>query len=125
MGRRALWVPWPLLAAGGWLIAHWLMHVLAPDSHEPGMVGHSFLALHLCAACVLTLALLLVLLLAGPVLALGSELRLRLAAGRAPRPSLALLPHLPLMWPAPHLDRPPILASGHGERAPPPAPAPT
>jgi hypothetical protein len=124
MGRRALCLLWLPLAAGGWLNAYWLMHLLAPDPHGAAMAGHSLGPLHLCGACVLMLALLLVLIIARPVLVLGSELELRLAAGRAPRPRLALVAPLLLIWLAPELARPPILASGHSERAPPP-PAPT
>jgi hypothetical protein len=119
MGRRALWLLSLPLAAGVWLSAHWLMDLLASDSHEARTVRESVGPLHLCGACVLILALLLVLIIARPVLVLGSELELRLAAGRAPRARIALLAPLPLIWSVPELALPPILASGHGERAPP------
>ena len=124
MGRRVSWPVWFPLAAFGWLSAVWLLHGLAPEHHEAGMVGHWFDAMPLCAGCVVMLALLLGLVLARPVLVLGSELALRLAAGCGVRPRFALVRALPLIWLAPDLDRPPILATGHGERGPPPVPAP-
>jgi hypothetical protein len=107
------------LAVAAWLGAYWLMHLLVPDHHGDSMVGETVGPLHLCGACVLLLALLVVLISARPVLVLGSELEVRLAVGRAPRLRFALLPPLPLIWLAPDLARPPILASGHGGRAPP------
>jgi hypothetical protein len=125
MGRRALGSLWLTLAVGGWLNLYWLMHVSAPEHHGASMAGHWFDAMPLCAGCLLMLALLVLLVLARPVLVLGSELWLRLVAGRALRPRLAPWTGLPLGCLAPKFDRPPILASGHGERAPPLAPAPT
>jgi hypothetical protein len=116
-----VWFP---LAAFGWLSASWLLHGLAPEHHEAGMVGHWFDAMPLCAGCVVMLALLLGLVLVRPVLVLGSELAQRLAAGCAVRPRFALVRALPLIWLAPDLGRPPILATGHGERGPPLVPAP-
>jgi hypothetical protein len=124
MGRRVSWPVWSTLAAFGWLSAYWLLHVSAPADHKAGMGGHLFDAMPLCAGCVVMLALLLGLVLARPVLVLGSELSLRLAARCAVRPRFALVRALPLIWLAPDLDRPPILATGHGERGPPLVPAP-
>jgi len=57
--------------------------------------------------------------LARAVLALGHALGHRLAAARARRPSARAAAPLRRAWPEPELARPPILATGHGERAPP------
>jgi hypothetical protein len=124
MGRRALCLVCPPLAVCGWLGAYWLMHALAPEHHEARIVAHWYDAMHLCAGCVPMLALLLGLVLGRAVLVLGSELGLRLAAGCGLRPRFALPRALPLIWLAPELGRPPILASGHAERGPPLEPAP-
>jgi hypothetical protein len=123
MGRRIMWLLSLPLAAGGWLTAHWLMHVVvANDGHEGRMLseaGHqSYGAAHLCVACALMLVLLLALTLTRPVLVLRYELGQRLAARLAPRPLVLPAPLLSA-WLEPELARPPILATGHGERAPP------
>lgn len=72
---------------------------------------------HLCAVCVMTL--LLVLLLVRPALVLGYELGERLASGLAPRPSACAVTPWRANWLSPELGRPPILATCHGGRAPP------
>jgi hypothetical protein len=124
MGRRLLWLLWLPLAAGGWLIAHWLMHaVVATEHHEGEMVSeaahHSVGTVHMCAACATMLLLFVALLLARPALVLGYELGQRLVARLAPRPpAWTIAPQLPA-WLEPQLARPSILATGHGERAPP------
>lgn len=58
--------------------------------------------------------------LARAVLALGHALGRGLAVRRLPRPSACSLPPFVESWFEPELARPPILATGHGERAPPP-----
>jgi hypothetical protein len=60
------------------------------------------------------------LVLARAVLALGHALGQGLAVRRLPRPSAYSLPPFVQSWFEAELARPPILATGHGERAPPP-----
>jgi hypothetical protein len=117
MGRRTLLLSVPL-AAAGWLTAHWLTHMIVGPEH--GHMHHYLGFAPMCAACVLMLVLLLALVLARPVLALGYELGERFVIVRAPRaPVWAMPPLLPAL-PEPSLARPPVLATGHGGRAPPP-----
>jgi hypothetical protein len=59
------------------------------------------------------------LLAARAVLALGHELGRALSGPRSPRPQVRAIALNPLCRPAPELARPPILATGHGERGPP------
>jgi hypothetical protein len=110
MGRRITWLLSPLAVAVGWSTAHALTYGL-PGHH----LAHEVTAgsAPLCAA---TAMMVLLLLLVGvrPAIVLGR----RLAIGRAPRAFAWATPAAPA-WPAPELARPPILATGHGERAPP------
>jgi len=59
------------------------------------------------------------LLLVSAVLALGHLLGCGLTARRSPRPLVRALPPSLPGWLEPELARPPILATGHGERGPP------
>jgi hypothetical protein len=58
-------------------------------------------------------------LLARTLVALGHSLGHRLAVARVPRPPAWFAPPLLPAWLEPELARPSILATGHGERAPP------
>jgi hypothetical protein len=114
MGRRITWLLSPLAVAVGWSAAHALTYGM-PGHH----LAHDVTAgpAPLCGATAMTL-LLVVLLLIRPVLALGYELRQRFATGWAPRPPVWAAPALPGRT-EPERARPSVLATGHGERAPP------
>jgi hypothetical protein len=122
MGRRIVWLLSFPLAVCVWFAAHWLMHVVsAPDRHHSRMAeaGHQgFEPGYMCAACALLVLLLLTLMLTRPALVLGYELGQRLAARLVPRPFTWTAPPASRRH-EPELFRPPILATGHGERAPP------
>jgi hypothetical protein len=137
MGRsRFVWLLSLPLIAGAWLLAHQLMHAVAPARPEAAMASdgaparpeaamasdgahHALSAAPLCAACAAMMMLLLVLLSARPAVALGYELAERVALVRVPRPPAWYAPSPRCAWLEPELARPPILATGHSGRAPP------
>jgi hypothetical protein len=121
--RRVVWLLSLPFAVGAWVVAHWLMHLTAADRPEGRMLAdagqHSLGPAYACAACATMVFLLIVLLLARPAFVFGCELGQRLLVGHVPRPSAWRAPPLLPALVQADLGRPPILATNHGERAPP------
>ena len=124
MRCRGPWWLAPPLGVAGWLGVRGLADPLGASDAHAAMGDGGYGALHLCGACVLMLALLVLIVLGRPVLRLGLEHEVPLVPVRAPRPRPGRSDPLRLIVLGPTPSRPPMRGRGRVVRAPPAAPTP-
>ena len=113
--RVAVW-PVALVPPLGFAVQEHLERVIELNAFSPGVVLEPTFLVGMALQLLLAAVALLV---AHAVLAFGHALGRRAAVGRALRPPARGVQPLPAVRPEPVLVRPPILAGGHGQRAPP------